>query len=191
MPTTVMNTDTRSDASATRTASGASGNAPMVSQYLIFSLGGELFGVGTLRVREIIEYGQITSVPMMPSYMRGVINLRGAVVPVIDLHARFGRAKTEVSRRTCIVILEVQSDADTYVLGIIVDAVSAVRQIDSANIEPAPTFGTRMRADFIDGMAKVNKTFVILLNLGKVLSVDELAMLQGGTHEDTHHDDGR
>ena len=151
----------------------------MVSQYLIFSLGGELFAVGTLRVREIIEYGNITSVPMMPGFIRGVINLRGAVVPVIDLNARFGRARTEVSRRTCIVILEVQSEEDTHVLGIIVDAVSAVRQIDGAHIEPAPSFGTRIRADFIDGMAKVNGSFVILLDLGKVLSVDEISMLHG------------
>jgi purine-binding chemotaxis protein CheW len=138
----------------------------MVGQYLIFSLGSELFGVGTLRVREIIEYGNLTTVPMMPGYMRGVINLRGAVVPVIDLNARFGRSQTEVSRRTCIVILEAQSEENTSVLGIIVDAVSAVRQIDSSHIETPPSFGTRIRADFIDGMAKVNTGFVILLDLG-------------------------
>ncbi|KGM40071.1 chemotaxis protein CheW [Aquabacterium sp. NJ1] len=153
--------------------------ASMVSQYLIFSLGNELFAVGTLRVREIIEYGNLTTVPMMPSFIRGVINLRGAVVPVIDLNARFGRAATDISRRTCVVILEVQSDADTHVLGIVVDAVSAVRQIDSMDVEPAPSFGTRIRADFIDGIAKVKGQFVILLDLGKVLSVDEIAMLDG------------
>lgn len=151
--------------------------ANMVSQYLIFSLANELFAVGTLRVREIIEYGNVTSVPMMPSFIRGVINLRGAVVPVIDLNARFGRARTEISRRTCVVILEVQAEGDTHILGIVVDAVSAVRQIDSTNVEPPPSFGTRIRADFIDGMAKVNGNFVILLDLGKVLSVEEIAML--------------
>ncbi|MBI5924689.1 MAG: purine-binding chemotaxis protein CheW [Aquabacterium sp.] len=169
---------------ATSTAplkSQADGKPGMISQYLIFSLGKELFAVGTLRVREIIEYGNLTSVPMMPSFIRGVINLRGAVVPVIDLNARFGRARTEISRRTCIVILEVQSDEDTHVLGIVVDAVSAVRQIDSASIEPPPSFGTRIRADFIDGMAKINNNFVILLDLGKVLSVDEISVLNGIT----------
>jgi purine-binding chemotaxis protein CheW len=150
-----------------------------ISQYLIFSLGGEQFAVGTLRVREIIEYGNITSVPMMPGFIRGVINLRGAVVPVIDLNARFGRAETAASRRTCIVILEVQGDEGTHVLSIIVDSVSAVRHIDAANIEPAPSFGTHIRADFIDGMAKVNGAFVILLDLGKVLSVDDIARLHG------------
>jgi purine-binding chemotaxis protein CheW len=149
-----------------------------------------LFAVGTLRVREIIEYGNLTSVPMMPAFIRGVINLRGAVVPVIDLNARFGRARTETSRRTCIVILEVQSEEDTHVLGIIVDAVSAVRQIDSASIEPTPSFGTRIRADFIDGMAKVNNQFVILLDLGKVLSVDEISVLHGmaPSHDGKHPD---
>lgn len=157
----------------------ADGKPGMISQYLIFSLGKELFAVGTLRVREIIEYGNLTAVPMMPAFIRGVINLRGAVVPVIDLNARFGRERTEISRRTCIVILEVQSEEDTHVLGIVVDTVSAVRQIDSASIEPAPSFGTRIRADFIDGMAKVNNNFVILLDLGKVLSVDEISMLHG------------
>ena len=160
-------------------AAGSSKVGNIVSQDLIFSLGSELFAVGTLRVREIIEYGNITAVPMVPAFMRGVINLRGAVVPVIDLNARFGRARTEVSRRTCIVILEVSAGDETIVLGIIVDAVSAVRQIDSADIEPSPRFGTRIRADFIEGMAKVRGQFVMLLDLGCVLSVDELSMLGG------------
>lgn len=149
------------------------------NQYLIFSLGGELFGVGTLRVREIIEYGNVTTVPMMPSFIRGVINLRGAVVPVIDLNVRFGRDKTHMSRRTCIVILEVQNVDGTHVLSIIVDAVSAVRHIDSASVEPSPSFGTHIRADFIEGMAKVNGSFVILLDLGKVMSVDDFSKLNG------------
>ncbi len=151
----------------------------MVSQYLIFSLDKELFAVGTRRVREIIEYGNVTNVPMMPSFIRGVINLRGAVVPVIDLNARFGRAGTQISRRTCVVILEVASDQDTHVIGIVVDAVSAVRQIDGTDVEPAPSFGTHIRADFIDGMAKVNGHFVILLDLSQVLSVEELSQLEG------------
>jgi len=183
------------------------GRPGMISQYLIFSLGGEAYAVGTLRVREIIEYGTLTAVPMVPPFIRGVINLRGAVVPVIDLNARFGRARTEASRRTCIVILEVNSrnegpqgradgsprpargneetwdgpasPHDRQVLGIIVDAVSAVRRIDAADVEPPPNFGTGIRADFIEGMAKVNGQFVILLELASVLSVDEIALLGG------------
>ncbi|MGE5452090.1 MAG: chemotaxis protein CheW [Acidobacteriota bacterium] len=163
-------------------SSSATAKSNMVSQYLIFSLANELFAVGTLRVREIIEYGNITAVPMMPAFIRGVINLRGAVVPVIDLNARFGRGRTEISRRTCVVILEVQTEGDTHILGIVVDAVSAVRQIDSADVEPAPSFGTHIRADFIDGMAKVKGQFVILLDLGKVLSVEEISMLGDMSH---------
>lgn len=171
------------------TSQAAAAKSNMISQYLIFSLGKELFAVGTLRVREIIEYGNITTVPMMPAFIRGVINLRGAVVPVIDLNARFGRGRTEISRRTCVVILEAQADGDTHVLGIVVDAVSAVRQIDSANVEPAPSFGTRIRADFIDGMAKVNGNFVILLDLGKVLSVEEMTLL-GEVSQSPAHQEG-
>lgn len=166
------------DVARPRPSQASSPRASMSSQYLIFSLGGDSYGVGTLRVREIIEIGAIAAVPMMPSYMKGVINLRGAVVPVIDLNARFGRSTTEVSRRTCIVILEVQAEQETHVLGIMVDAVSAVRQIEESDIEAAPSFGSKVRPDFIDGMAKVNKHFVILLNLGKVLSLDELSLLQ-------------
>jgi purine-binding chemotaxis protein CheW len=150
------------------------------SQCLIFSLGGELFALSTLRVREIIEYGNLTAVPMMPRFILGVINLRGAVVPVIDLNARFGRPHTKVSRRTCIVVLEVPHDEGTQVLSIIVDAVSAVRNIDSASVEASPSFGTHIRPDFIEGMAKVNGSFVILLDLGKVLSMDDIS-ISGGT----------
>ncbi|WP_084545029.1 chemotaxis protein CheW [Derxia gummosa] len=150
------------------------------SQYLVFSLAREQFGVGTQRVREIIEYRTVASVPMVPRYMRGVINLRGAVVPVIDLNARFGRAETELSRRTCIVILDVQAGDETHVLGIIVDSVTAVRQIEADQIEPAPSFGAGIRADFIEGMAKVNGNFVILLDLARVLSVDELSAIELG-----------
>ncbi len=174
MSTLALNNPAEAQASASKPVVAKPG---AINQYLIFSLGGELFAVGTLRVREIIEYGNITAVPMMPSFIRGVINLRGAVVPVIDLNARFGRTKTDISRRTCIVILEVQSDEGTHVLSIIVDAVSAVRHIDAANVEPSPSFGTHIRADFIDGMAKVNGGFVILLDLGKVLSMNEISMI--------------
>ncbi len=187
MSTLALSNPAEAQASVNKQAAAKPG---ATTQYLIFSLGGELFAVGTLRVREIIEYGNITAVPMMPAFIRGVINLRGAVVPVIDLNARFGREKTDISRRTCIVILEVQSEEATHVLGIIVDAVSAVRHIDSANIEPSPSFGTRIRADFIDGMAKVNGSFIILLDLGKVLSMDEISMISGMSAGQTQHQEG-
>ena len=153
------------------------GSAPETRQYLTFTLGGEHFAVGTLSVKEIIEYGQLTSVPMMPPSIRGVINLRGAVVPVIDLGARFGGRQTELGRRTCIVILEVEHDEEQQVIGVVVDAVNEVLEIAPADIEPPPAFGAHIRTDFIQGMGKVDGKFVILLDIGRVLSVDELSAL--------------
>ncbi|HEV6968787.1 chemotaxis protein CheW [Roseateles sp.] len=148
------------------------------TQYLTFMLGAEMFAIGILHIKEIIEYGALTAVPMMPGFVRGVINLRGAVVPVIDLSSRFGGPASEITRRSCIVIIELQGAAgETRVLGAIVDMVSAVLEIDSGNIEPAPSFGTRVRNDFIAGMAKVNGRFVILLDVEQVLSLHEMAAL--------------
>jgi|SRR5690625_4297563 len=146
-------------------------------QYLTFTLGDEMFGAGIQQVREIIEYSNITTVPMMPSFVKGVINLRGSVVPVIDLSARFGRATTEVARRTCIVVFEVEHEGMLQELGVMVDAVSEVLEIPASDIEPPPAFGAKIRADFLSGMGKVQGKFVILLNVGKVLAVDEMAML--------------
>lgn len=154
-------------------------------QYLTFSLAGELFAVDTLRVREIIEYGGLTSVPMLPPSIRGVINLRGAVVPVIDLQVRFGKGPCAAGRRTCVVILEVERDGHQQVIGVIVDTVNAVLEIPAQDIEPAPAFGASVRADFILGIGKLDERLVILLDIGRVLSVDELhALAQAGTAAD-------
>ncbi|MDX8400237.1 MAG: chemotaxis protein CheW [Gallionellaceae bacterium] len=147
-------------------------------QYLTFLLSSEMFAIGILNIKEIIEYGSLTEVPMMPEFIRGVINLRGAVVPVVDLSTRFGRNKTEVSRRTCIVIIEVQADEEAkHDIGVMVDSVSEVLEIPRSEIEPPPAFGAKVRVDFIHGMGKVGGKFVIILNANKVLSVDELSML--------------
>lgn len=157
--------------------------APQARQYLTFTLGDEQFAVGTLSVMEIIEHGRLTSVPMMPPSIRGVINLRGAVVPVIDLGARFGGQRTAVGRRTCIIILEVVHAGEHQVIGVLVDAVNEVLEIASADIEPPPAFGAHIRSDFIQGMGKVGGRFVILLDIGRVLSVDELAVLHDGVDD--------
>jgi purine-binding chemotaxis protein CheW len=146
-------------------------------QYLIFTLAGETLAIGILAIKEIIEYGELTEVPMMPEAVRGVINLRGAVVPVIDLAARFGRARTEVSRRTCIVIVEVEEQDSRHDVGVIVDTVNEVLEIPPADIEPAPSFGAKIRTDFIAGMGKVAGRFVIILDIAKVLCLDELAVI--------------
>ena len=146
-------------------------------QYLTFVLGGEMFAIGILCVKEIIEYGDLTVVPMMPDCIRGVINLRGAVVPVVDLACRFGRRSTELTRRTCIVIVEIEAEGERQDIGVIVDAVSEVLEIQDGQIEPPPAFGARIRTDFIHGMGKVEGKFVIILNVNKVLSLDDLALL--------------
>ncbi len=146
-------------------------------QYLTFLLGGEMFAIGILNIKEIIEYGSLTTVPMMPEFIRGVINLRGAVVPVIDLSARFGRNQSAITRRSCIVIIEVQTEGEQHDVGVVVDSVSEVLEIPAAEIEPPPTFGAKIRADFIEGMGKVSGKFVIILNVDRVLSVDEMAMI--------------
>ncbi len=152
-------------------------SAAEIAQYLTFQLGGEMYAVGILNVKEIIEYGSLTEIPMMPAFIRGVINLRGAVVPVIDLAARFGGQRTETSRRTCIVIIELTTGEEHHDIGVVVDAVSEVLEVSDADIEPPPAFGARIRADFIHGMGKIGGKFVIILDIQQVLSVDEIAAL--------------
>ena len=147
-------------------------------QYLTFLLSGEMFAIAILNIKEIIEYGSLTEVPMMPGFIRGVINLRGSVVPVVDLSVRFGRSRTEISRRTCIVIIEVENgDESKQDIGVMVDSVSEVLEIPRSEIEPPPAFGARIRVDFMHGMGKVAGKFVIILDANKVLSVEELSML--------------
>jgi purine-binding chemotaxis protein CheW len=146
-------------------------------QYLTFLIGGEMFAISILGIKEIIEYGSLTTVPMMPDFIRGVINLRGAVVPVVDLSARFGRTASEVTRRSCIVILEVEADEEKQDVGVVVDSVSEVLAIAASEIEPPPSFGAKIRTDFISGMGKVSGNFVIILKADRVLSVDEMTML--------------
>ncbi len=155
---------------------GAGAEAPRQSQYLTFQLGSEMFTMGILHIKEIIEYGSPTSVPMMPAFIRGVINLRGAVVPVLDLAARFGREGQEVTRRTCIVIIEVEANGERQDVGLVVDSVNEVLEIPDAEIEPPPAFGANLRTDFIEGMGKINGKFVIILNVDRVLSFDDLLL---------------
>ena len=144
-------------------------------QYLTFLLGDEMFAIGILSIREIIEYGFITEVPMTPPFIRGVINLRGAVVPVVDLAVRFGREARGNTKRTCIVIVDVESATGSQEMGVVVDAVSEVLEVAHADIEPPPEFGGRIRSDFIRGMGKINGKFVVILDVNRVLLVDEVA----------------
>ena len=152
------------------------------AQYLTFNLAGEMFAIGILGIKEIIEYGNVTVVPMMPGSVRGVINLRGAVVPVIDLNVHFGRSATTVAKRTCIVIVEVDSADSHHVVGITVDAVSEVLEIAASEIEPPPAFGARVRTEFIQGMGKVNGRFVILLDVAHIVSDAEFGAVADIAH---------
>jgi len=155
----------------------AADGAAQQTQYLTFMLASEMFAIGILAVKEIIEYGGVATVPMMPACIRGVINLRGAVVPVMDLAVRFGRPAAPVTKRSCIVIVELVSQGEQLVIGMVVDAVNAVLDIPAAEIEPPPAFGARMRPDFLQGMGKVNGKFVLLLNAQQVLSEEEIGAL--------------
>lgn len=149
-------------------AAAAAAAAP--TQYLTFTLGGETFAIAILGVKEIIEYTALTDVPMMSDCIRGVINLRGSVVTVMDLSVRFNRPSTPVTKRTCIVIVEIEDEGERQVIGVVVDAVNAVLEIADSDIEPPPAFGAHIRNDFIAGMGKINGKFVILLAIGQVFA---------------------
>jgi purine-binding chemotaxis protein CheW len=157
------------------------------AQYLTFILAGEMYSLGILNIKEIIQFGDLTTVPMMPDFIRGVINLRGRVVPVVDLAARFSKQTTPVSRRTSIIIIEMDKDdqSDNQSIGIMVDAVNEVVEIDASEIEPPPSFGAKIRPDFISGMAKHNGRFIIVLNLEQVLSMQEMVALGQAMHTQT------
>lgn len=150
------------------------------TQYLSFTLGDEVFAMDIRTVREIIQHGSITSVPLMPDFVRGIINLRGAVVPVIDLHARFGRGAGRIGKKSCIVIFDASRQGEKAELGLLVDAVSEVVEIPDAQIEPVPEFGTSVRRDFIRGIGKLAGRFVILLEPDQAFDIEEMTRLCEG-----------
>jgi len=145
-------------------------------RFLTFSLGGEHFAVAIGSIKEVIQFSGLTLVPLMPEAIRGVINLRGSVVPVVDLSVRFGRASTQIQRRTCIVILELVQDETMTVLGVLVDQVREVLEIAQDGMEPAPAFGSRIPPDFIRNVGKVGGKFVLILDVDHALFVAELAV---------------
>lgn len=147
------------------------------AQYLTFLLADGVFAMDIATVREIIQHGQLTTVPLMPTFVRGVMNLRGAVVPVIDLQARLGKAAATVGKKTCVIIFDAQRDNERVELGLMVDAVSEVIEIPASEIEPPPQFGSAIKRDFIKGMGKVGGKFVIILDPERALDVDEMADL--------------
>jgi purine-binding chemotaxis protein CheW len=158
---------------------------PLQTQYLTFCVGDEEYGVGILQAKEIIEYDTVTTVPNAPRFIRGVINLRGSVVPVVDLAVKFGRIPSPVTRRSCIVVVEVQRDGQRNVMGIAADRVSQVAELAPGTIEPAPDFGTGVRSDWLQGLGRSDKRFILLLNTDRVLTTEEQQTLPGTTTNDT------
>lgn len=148
-------------------------------QFLTFTLGSDFHAVPIEHVLEIIEFDSMTPIPMTPDFLRGVINLRGAVVPVVDLQARFGRGQTMLGKRTCFVIVEVDHGGTPHSLGIMVDAVNEVVNVDPSQLEPAPSFGTRLRSDFVDGIMNLAGRFVVVLDIRRVLSIEEMSSVVG------------
>jgi purine-binding chemotaxis protein CheW len=142
------------------------------AQYLTFRLGGEEYAVGILQVREILRFEEITRVPAAPPSIRGVLNLRGAVVPVVDLALKFGLPETVVTPRTCIVIVEVEMEGEATVMGVLADAVSQVIELGPGDVEPPPSFGTRVRIDFLKGMARQGTRFALLLDIDRLLATE-------------------
>lgn len=148
-------------------------------KYLTFKLGSEEFGVRVIKVREIMGIQQITAVPQTPDYLKGVINLRGKVIPVIDLRLKFSLAALEYTQRTCIVVVQVEGEAGPILVGLIVDGVSEVLNLTSSDIEDTPDFGSKMTTDFILGMAKLKGKVKILLDIDRVVSAQEMASFDG------------
>jgi purine-binding chemotaxis protein CheW len=155
------------------------------TQYLTFELGGEVFALDISKVREVLDFTTITKVPRTPDFMRGVINLRGSVVPVVDMRLKFGMTQTEKTVNTCIIIVEVTLDGDTTVLGALADSVQEVMDLEPDQIEPAPKIGARLKTEFIKGMGKHDNKFIMILDIDKAFSSDELSLVQDIKHSTT------
>jgi purine-binding chemotaxis protein CheW len=150
-----------------------------IRQYLTFQLSEEIFAVDVAKVREILEWTTITKVPQTPDYMCGVINLRGSVVPVIDLRLKFGMPATEKTVNTCIIVVEVEQEGETIVLGALADSVQEVFELEPTQIEPTPRIGTNLNTDFIQGMGKQNDSFIMILDIDRVFCDVDLPSLPG------------
>lgn len=150
-------------------------NMTETAQYLTFRLEEEVFALDISQVREVLDFTAITKVPRTPEFMRGVINLRGSVVPVVDMRLKFGMSRTEQTLSTCIIIVEINIDGDRLILGALADSVQEVIELGPGQIEPAPRIGTRLDTEFIKGMGKRDEEFIIILDIDKIFSMDELA----------------
>ena len=153
-------------------------------QYVTFSLGDELFGVEVTRTREILSLTPVTKVPQTPDYLLGVINLRGQVVPVVDMRLKLGLPAGDETEDSCIIVVEIQVDGEPIIVGALADAVREVLDIRADQIEPPPRIGTRLKTEFITGMGKIDEQFMILLNIDRIFNNEELAFVQDSAHAD-------
>jgi purine-binding chemotaxis protein CheW len=149
-----------------------------ITQYLTFKLDEEVFAVDISKVREVLEFTTVTKVPRTPDFMRGIINLRGSVVPVIDMRLKFGMARTEKTVNTCVIIVEILIENENIILGALTDSVQEVIELEPEKIEPAPNIGMKMRSDFIKGIGKKEDIFIIIIDIDKVLSLEELMAMK-------------
>jgi purine-binding chemotaxis protein CheW len=147
-------------------------------QYLAFKLGSEVYAVDVAKVREILDFPPITKVPRTPDFMRGVINLRGSVVPVVDMRLKFGMSMTEKSVNTCIVVVEALVENELTTIGALADSVQEVVELDPASIEPPPKIGSRLKVEFLKGMGKIGDSFLMILDIDRVFSSSELSMVR-------------
>lgn len=154
-----------------------------INSYLTFKLGDEFFAANVNKVLNILEMTKVTKVPKAPAYMKGVINLRGSVLPLVDTRIKFDMTETEFTTNTCILVLDITLNNESVHVGALVDSVQEVLEIDDANIQPPPSIGTRYRSEFIEGVAKIEEEFVMILNMDLIFSTDELSLLRETFHE--------
>lgn len=154
-----------------------------INSYLTFKLGNEFFAANVSKVLNILEMTKITKVPKAPAYMKGVINLRGSVLPLVDTRIKFDMPETEYTTNTCILVLDINLNNESVHVGALVDSVQEVIEIDDANIQPPPSIGTRYRSEFIEGIAKVDEEFIMILNMDLIFSTDELSILKESFQE--------
>jgi purine-binding chemotaxis protein CheW len=155
----------------------------IINSYLTFKLGDEFFAANVNKVLNILEMTKVTKVPKAPAYMKGVINLRGSVLPLVDTRIKFDMTETEFTTNTCILVLDINLNNESVHVGALVDSVQEVLEIDDINIQPPPSIGTRYRSEFIEGVAKIEDEFVMILNMDLIFSTDELSLLRETFHE--------
>ena len=162
--------------------------AANTQQYLTFTLDEELYAVDVVKVREVLEVTPLTKIPRMPAFMQGVINIRGSVVPVLDLRLKFGMEQAERTVDTCIIVMDIQAEDKTVTIGSLADSVQEVIDLDEENIEPPPRLGTKVDTDFIRGMGKRDDQFIIILDIDRVFNSSEIAVAEDANAQTSTHD---